>query len=519
MVVRFIYVWIFISVLCSCKTQKISEEKPQPIITDGKIEVNIIQLNDVYEIDALEGGKVGGLARVSTIIRKERSKNPNTLVVMAGDFLNPSLIGTLKEDGERIKGKQMIEVMNAIGVDLVVFGNHEFDLNYEDLQKRINESNFEWLGTSVRQPDEKYNSPFYKYSTDKNTICPDEFIWELKDVDGDLGTIGFFGATINSNPVDYVNYLDWYKTSASSINKLREKNSNYIIGLTHLDETDDIKLAEKVKGINLILGGHDHTNMALNSEGVWIYKADANAKTIYKHTLVIDTKEGYHSRQSQLIKIDTLIPSDPEVQVIVDKWNQIMNNSLKQIIDDPYELVYHSNIPLDAREHSIRYHQTNFGKIVGDAMMAASKKKADCAVFNGGSVRLDDQLNGDIFAIDIFRSLPYGGSTPEIEVKGSLLIKLLNTGEDMSGNGSYLQRSSNLRREPSNNKWYINGREIRSTQTYTVLVTDYLLKGLDIDFLIRDHPDIVKIDDPVKTDTKDLRNDIRKVIINYLKLK
>ena len=101
---------------------------------DGKIDFTFLQLNDVYEIAPIQGGKFGGMARVETVHQQLLQENKNTMLFMAGDFLNPSLLGTLKYEGERIRGKQMIEVMNAMKFDLVAFGNHEFDLKKSDLQ-------------------------------------------------------------------------------------------------------------------------------------------------------------------------------------------------------------------------------------------------------------------------------------------------------------------------------------------------------------------------------------------------
>ena len=112
---------------------------------DGKIDFTFLQVNDVYEIAPIQGGKFGGMARVATVHQQLLQENKNTLLLMAGDFLNPSLLGTVKYNGERIRGKQMIETMNAMNFDLVAFGNHEFDLGSKDLQKRLNESNFNWI--------------------------------------------------------------------------------------------------------------------------------------------------------------------------------------------------------------------------------------------------------------------------------------------------------------------------------------------------------------------------------------
>ncbi len=103
--------------------------------SEQKAKVYFVQLNDVYEIAPLGGGLYGGMARVAHVVDSLKAINPNTYLFMSGDFLNPSLLGNLKYNGERIKGRQMIEVMNAMGFTMATFGNHEFDLKYEEFQK------------------------------------------------------------------------------------------------------------------------------------------------------------------------------------------------------------------------------------------------------------------------------------------------------------------------------------------------------------------------------------------------
>ena len=94
------------------------------------------------------------------------------MLVHAGDFLNPSLIGTLRYEGERIKGRQMVEVMNAMGFDIAVLGNHEFDIGEEDLQKRINESTFDWISTNTYQVCGEKVYPFFKEVDGKKRFFP-----------------------------------------------------------------------------------------------------------------------------------------------------------------------------------------------------------------------------------------------------------------------------------------------------------------------------------------------------------
>ena len=86
---------LFFVVLLSCATTKKVATTNKPI-DDGKISFTFLQVNDVYEITPLGGGEVGGMARVATLKKQLKKENPNTFTFMAGDFLSPSLIGTIK---------------------------------------------------------------------------------------------------------------------------------------------------------------------------------------------------------------------------------------------------------------------------------------------------------------------------------------------------------------------------------------------------------------------------------------
>lgn len=91
---------------------------------DDKVNFRFLRLNDVYEIALIQGGKFGGMVRIETVHQELLKENKNTMLFMAGDLLNPSLLGTFKISGERVRGKQMIDVINAMNFDLVAFGDH-----------------------------------------------------------------------------------------------------------------------------------------------------------------------------------------------------------------------------------------------------------------------------------------------------------------------------------------------------------------------------------------------------------
>lgn len=78
----------------------------------------------------------------------------------------------------------MVEVMNASGVQLTTFGNHEFDVKEEELQARLDESSFYWLGTTVRHKVGGQIPSFYRTVNGEKKDCPDSFIWRVTDGDG-----------------------------------------------------------------------------------------------------------------------------------------------------------------------------------------------------------------------------------------------------------------------------------------------------------------------------------------------
>lgn len=109
---------------------------------DGKLCATFLQINDIYEIDAVAGGTAGGLDRIAALRRMlaEKPEAGPVVVALAGDFLNPSGLGMLKENGKSWAGRQMVATLKAAGLDLAIFGNHEFDLSLADLQARLDES-------------------------------------------------------------------------------------------------------------------------------------------------------------------------------------------------------------------------------------------------------------------------------------------------------------------------------------------------------------------------------------------
>src|SRR5215204_5652210 len=95
------------------------------------VRVTLLQVNDVYQISPVDKGRRGGLARVHTLRKQIQADSPHTLYLLGGDTLGPSVASHI------FKGRQMIAVWNATGLDLAVLGNHEFDFGDEVLRERM----------------------------------------------------------------------------------------------------------------------------------------------------------------------------------------------------------------------------------------------------------------------------------------------------------------------------------------------------------------------------------------------
>ena len=478
-------------------------------VDNGKIDITIVQINDVYEIAPLDGGKAGGMARVATVKKEYQSKNSNTILVIAGDFLSPSVYNSLRFEGNRIRGKQMVDVMNTAGVDMAVFGNHEFDIPEADVQSRINESAFQWVSSNTFQKKGNDILPFVK----NGVPFPEAYIKTFTDKDGSIARIGFIGLTIPFNKAAFVSYTDVFTAAQKYYDQIKD-SCDAVIAITLQALDDDIKLARQIPGLALIIGGHEHERHYAKIGNVYITKADANAKSAYIIKLNLNKKNKEIKLKAKILDVNEKIALDSTTDVVVKKWTDIANKSYSSLGFDATKVCMQTGEPLDGREAYIRRIQTNFTKLIVAAMEKASPT-ADAVITNAGSIRVDDIVQMPVSQYDVLRSLPFGGSIMEVDMKGSLLIKILNAGKKNLGSGGFLQSSATLNNDSS--AWSLKNIPVDAGKVYKVAITDFLMTGgeANLDFLTKDNPDMVKVY-PVFTDLNDSRSDVRRAIIRYM---
>ena len=460
------------------------------------VTVTIVHLNDVYEILPVEGGKSGGLARVATVIQQLRKTRSPLMVTLGGDYLSPSALGTAIVDGRPIAGRQMVDVLNATGVDWATFGNHEFDVSEAAFRAHLAQAKFRLVSSNVTDAG---GQPFPGVAT--SAIVP---------VRAGARTvrIGFIGVTIDSNPKSWVTYRDAIAAAKAEVEKLRGR-TDAIVALTHLSLAQDAEFVEAVPGIDLVLGGHEHENWLMyRGPFVPVVKADANVRSVAIVTLTFGAPGARPEVASRLQRIDDSIAAAPAVDAVARQWVERGFEAFRRQGFAPEAVVATTTEPLDGRESTVRNRSGKLTDLIA-AALAHEAGTADVAFFNGGSVRIDDVLPpGSITEYDIIRVMPFGGKVVKAGLEGALLARVLDTGVNNEGTGGFLH-AWGAKREGG--AWLVQGKPIDPTRRYAVALNDFLLTGgeTNLGFLTRTNPQV--------HDVVELR-DVRRAVIEELAL-
>ena len=225
-------------------------------------EINIIHINDHHshleaeKMDLVLGGKktkvtIGGIGRVASKVKELRAKEKNPLVLHAGDAMTGTLYYTL------FNGVADAEEMNSIGFDAFTLGNHEFDGGNEGLLKFLNALKVPVVSSNV-VPEE-------------GSILAGKWTpYIIKNVNGEkIGIIGLdiVGKTRDSsNPGKDIKFEDEVTTVQKYADELAAKGINKIILLSHFGYENNVDLAKKVSGIDVIVSGDTHYLLDRNFE-------------------------------------------------------------------------------------------------------------------------------------------------------------------------------------------------------------------------------------------------------------
>ena len=445
--------------------------------------ITILHFNDVYEIEPIEAGHVGGLSRVATLLAQLKRTQAPVLSVLAGDYLSPSAIGTAVVDGQALGGRQMVDVLNAVGLDWATFGNHEFDGSLEAFLARNAQSTFHIVTSNVTD----INGRLFP-GTVRSAVVPVRAGGPASPAR--VVRLGLIGLTIDANKRPWVRYLPPIESAKTALNDLAGKVDG-VIAVTHQALADDVQLVTEVKGIDLVLGGHEHENWLIRRGPALtpIVKADANVRTVAIVTLTFARSPARPTVSSRLAAIDDSIAKDPKVEAVAQRWTAVAFDGFRKSGFTPERVVATVTEPLDGRESTVRNRPGRLTDLI-TAGFAHEAGAVDVALLNGGSVRIDDVIPaGPVSEYDTIRILPFGGNVARATFDGSLLASVLDIGMKNQGTGGYLH-TWGVTREGTG--WLVQGKPLDAAARYRVAVTDFLLTGgeTNLGFLTEANPGV-----------------------------
>ncbi len=427
---------------------------------DCTVKVTLLQVNDVYQFAPVDLGTRGGLARVSTLRKEIEKQSPNTLFLLSGDTISPSV------ESITYKGAQMIDAWNAAGLDYSTFGNHEFDFGPDVLRQRMKESKFKWIVANVI--DKKTGKPF-----------GDAPAYVIREFDG--VKVGIFGLTleetkVTSRPGPDVEFLNPCETAKKIVSEIHAQGAKTVVALTHLSMSEDKEVA-RCADVDVIIGGHEHTLLESSSGGAPIFKMTADARELGQIDLNISKNTGaVESIDWKVIPVTDKTKDDPQFAAINRKYGALLQElSL---------LVGRTAVDLDARSAVNRTQETNIGDFIADSFRTATG--ADVGLMNGGSIRADEIIAaGPLTKRDVLSTLPFKNKVVKVELSGATLRQVLEHGVARSAEdaepGRFPQVSGirftfDATHPPGSRivSLTVNGKPLDEKKNYTLAASDYV---------------------------------------------
>jgi len=375
---------------------------------DNLINLTIIHTSDIRSHLEMAPQRI-------TLINQIRGENADSdvLCLDSGDMISGTPYFTLYQ------GTADVWFLNYTNYDVVCLGNHEFDKGPVVLANFLNEANFTVVSANVDASKEKILS---------QKIVP----WAIIQKNGER--YGIFGLTPEetseiSSPGPTINFTDHMAAARKALSDLQSRGINKIICLSNLSWDENVEMAKKLEGIDIIIGGYSvnipgeyPVLIADDETPTVIVQAGKNGeyvgqlKVTFNKDGIVKLREG-----SRLIPVDYTLIADKDAAAKLEIFREPLNDLMETVIGETL-------VDLDGSDEHIRTGETNLGNLVADAMLNEGKMvKADIAIWNSGSVRASIPA-GNITLQQVMSVLPYDNQLVVIELTGDQLISALENG-------------------------------------------------------------------------------------------
>ena len=371
---RLFVAWLAILLVCSVNGQK--------------REVHILAVNDMH-------ATIEAFPQLAAIADSLRGKYPSLLIFSAGD----NRTGNPKNDMFRISSLPMVNLMNEVGFDATALGNHEFDVS--SLPPLMRYSAFSYICANIFPSEE----------AGLQGIVPTKVF----DVNGlKVGVIGVVQVNQQGRPDTHPDNVKGIRFALPKnvVAKYKEfsQDCDATILLSHLGYQDDIEMAETYPWLDLIIGGHTHTQLSEDEplhNGVLITQ---NKNKLSKAThITLTIKNGkVVDKKAEYIDIKTFPAKSRMVEVMVEYFSN--NPMFKRVVG-------YAETPFKTKD------ELNY--LMCDAFL--HEGQADISIVNNGGVRLDSLAVGDITMQDVLSMDPFYNEAVEMHLTGEEILKILTT--------------------------------------------------------------------------------------------
>ena len=433
----------------------------------------LLTTNDTHsQIDPDAKDDMGGAARRKVVVDSVRSAADNMLLIDAGDAVQGTLYFNL------FGGEVEQKVMNALGYDLRILGNHEFDNGIDSLAAVLALADAEFLATNYDLSHTPLDKEFDKYTTRRF---------------GDR-KIGFIGINlrpegmISEGNYDGLRYLDAMEAANASAWWLKNIDTcDMVVAITHIGYNPsvppgDLALAKASDNIDVIIGGHSHdlidptkdTYKWLvpneNGRDVLITQNGKQGKYVGEITIDLDSL----TTSYKLIPIDKRLDSriDPSIAGLIAGYRSGVDSLMR--------------VPVGRTAIELEQTSQELLNWATDIVLARGRELADnvdFAILNKGGLRRG-LPKGTITKGEIMTMLPFNNRIDIIDIKGSDLMPAFEQMARVGGNGvsegvEITYELEGASKDPEIESVIINGKPLDPDATYRVATIDYLAKGGD----------------------------------------
>ena len=399
---------------------------------------------DEQEVD------IGGFARINTLIKEQKAKKPDTLVIDGGDFSMGTLIQTVFESQAA-----ELRMLGYMGCDVTTFGNHEFDYRSKGLANMLTSArssgdavpamvicNVDWdamEAAGLTEGQQMIRDAFAAYGVQDYTV--------VRKGDVNIAVVGVFGKdALSCAPTCELKFKDPVEAVKATVQTIKaNEDVDMIVCVSHSGTWEDPKksedelLAKGVPELDLILSGHTHTEIwqPIRHGDTYVVSCGEYGKNLGTLSMTQKDSGRWEISSYQLIPITSDIPADADTQKAIDRFlDTVDEDYLAQFGYTKDQVLAENNVVFSSLKDLGRVHtEHNLGDIIADAYVYAVENAddydgtpVDLAVVPSGTVR-DTYARGDITVEQVFNSFSLGIGPDG--VPGYPLISVYLTGREL----------------------------------------------------------------------------------------